>query len=211
MLKFCKEVPAMTHMISVVTHCMPAIINFSAVFLIIFAGMAFAHLLAYGDTIAQFKDTTASFYSMYRVLAGDFDFISMYKNNRIIGPAFFIIWSLVGLTVLFNMFVSIIMESYEATKVQGAPDVVEMLAEQVMKPLTDMMSKMMQRFKQPVDLGIDAPANAFDAADVQPERAEDYDADYGAGRLRRAKNQKQKAEVCRVSGWWKRWLNVDSG
>lgn len=190
---------------------MPAIINFSAVFLIIFAGMAFAHLLAYGDTIAQFKDTTASFYSMYRVLAGDFDFISMYKNNRIIGPAFFIIWSLVGLTVLFNMFVSIIMESYEATKVQGAPDVVEMLAEQVMKPLTDMMSKMMQRFKQPVDLGIDAPANAFDAADVQPERAEDYDADYGAGRLRRAKIQKQKAEVCRVSGWWKRWLHLDSG
>jgi len=61
-----------------VIHCMPAIINFSAVFLVVFAGMAFAHLLAYGDSIFQFKDATAAFYSMYRVLAGDFNFIAMY-------------------------------------------------------------------------------------------------------------------------------------
>ncbi len=112
---------------------MPAILNFSAVFLVVFAGMAFAHLLAYGDAIFQFKDATAAFYSMYRVLAGDFNFIALYTppaptsitdfrsnfprpqrydNNRIVGPAFFIVWSMVGLTVMFNMFVSIIMESY---------------------------------------------------------------------------------------------------
>ena len=53
---------------------------------------------------------------------------------------------------------------YEATKVQGAPDVLEMLAEQMLKPVNDMMSKMMQMFKKPVNVGIGAPEDALGAA-----------------------------------------------
>jgi hypothetical protein len=61
--------------------------------------------------------------SMYRSLFGDFDFMEMFLgwdyhackrrcrltlgcSNRIIGPAFFIIWTLIGLVVLFNMYVA---------------------------------------------------------------------------------------------------------
>jgi len=36
-----------------------------------------------------------------------------------------------------------------------------MLAEQMLKPVNDMMSKMMQMFKKPVDLGIGAPEDAL--------------------------------------------------
>jgi hypothetical protein len=60
---------------------------------------------------------------MYRSLFGDFDFMEMFLgwdyhackrrcrltlgcSNRIIGPAFFIIWTLIGLVVLFNMYVA---------------------------------------------------------------------------------------------------------
>jgi hypothetical protein len=147
MLKFCKNVPAMTHIINVITHCLPLMANFMLLFLVIFSGFAFAHLLAYGDTIGRFKDATSAFYSMYRVIVGDFDFMEMYLNNRIIGPAFLLLWTMIGLTVLFNVFVAILMESYEATKTEDV-GFVDMVTENLMKPLVAKMDKMLKMFKK---------------------------------------------------------------
>jgi len=107
-----------------------------------------AHLLAYGDSTYRFKDLPMSMYSMYRSLFGDFDFMEMFLGNRIIGPAFFIIWTLIGLVVLFNMFVAIIMESYEATKEPGdGPDVMSMLEESFMKPMQESVQALMRKVR----------------------------------------------------------------
>jgi len=103
MLKHLGHVPVMTHIIKVMAHCLPGVLNFLFVFIFIFVGSAMAHLLAYGDSTYRFKDLPMSMYryrheravsckffntralmycipgcSMYRSLFGDFDFMEMF-------------------------------------------------------------------------------------------------------------------------------------
>jgi hypothetical protein len=194
MLKFCKNIPAMTHIIAVITHCLPLMANFMLLFLVIFSGFAFAHLLAYGDTIERFKDATSSFYSMYRVLVGDFDFTEMYQNNRIVGPVFLLLWTMVGLTVLFNVFVAILMESYEATKTD-AVGFAEMLSASI-EPLMQKMAAMLKRFsKQANDLE-DAPQ--VDNGGSNQLQSVDASSHASSRRLKREKKADQDSNVREV-------------
>jgi hypothetical protein len=160
-------------------------INFMLLFLIVLAGFAFAHLLAYGNSIERFKNPTSSFYSMYRVLVGDFDFVEQYQNNRIIGPLFLLLWTIVGLTVLFNVFVAILMESYEATKAEEV-GFVDMIAENIVQPFTQTMNKMFKRFKEEVEA---VPNNIIShIPEADPLRP--------SARLTRAKKAITHEEVC---------------
>jgi ABC-type iron transport system FetAB permease component len=143
----------------VITHSMPLMINFMLLFLIVLAGFAFAHLLAYGNSIERFKNPTSSFYSMYRVL--------------------------VGLTVLFNVFVAILMESYEATKAEEV-GFVDMIAENIVQPFTQTMNKMFKRFKEEVEA---VPNNIIShIPEADPLRP--------SARLARAKKAITHEEVC---------------
>ena len=191
MLKFCKNIPAMTHIIAVITHSLPLMMNFMLVFLIIFSGFAFAHLLAYGDTIGRFKDATSSFYSMYRVLVGDFDFMELYTNNRIIGPAFLFMWTMIGLTVLFNVFVAILMESYEATKTEEV-GFVDMIQE-TFQPFLQRMDRMLKKFSKEADNIDDAYQGEIDPG--LQEQAHDALSPASTGRLKRVRKKAVEAEV----------------
>jgi hypothetical protein len=62
MLKHLGHVPVMTHIIKVMAHCLPGVLNFLFVFIFIFVGSAMAHLLAYGDSTYRFKDLPMSMY-----------------------------------------------------------------------------------------------------------------------------------------------------
>jgi hypothetical protein len=191
MLKFCKNIPAMTHIIAVITHSLPLMMNFMLVFLIIFSGFAFGHLLAYGDTIGRFKDATSSFYSMYRVLAGDFDFTELYRNNRIIGPAFLLMWTMIGLTVLFNVFVAILMESYEVTKTEEV-GFVDMIQENL-QPFMQTMDRMLKKFSKEADNVDDVPQGEIDPG--LQEQARDALSPASSGRLKRVRKKAIEAEV----------------
>jgi hypothetical protein len=192
MLKFCKNVPAMTHIINVITHCLPLMANFMILFLVIFSGFAFAHLLAYGDTIGRFKDATSAFYSMYRVLVGDFDFMEMYLNNRIVGPAFLLLWTMIGLTVLFNVFVAILMESYEATKPEENVGFVDMVSENLMKPLAQKMDRMFKLFKKEAQVEDDL---LQDQDENDAEKRQDVASQPDASRRLKRKKAAAEAQV----------------
>jgi hypothetical protein len=195
MLKFCKNIPAMTHIIAVITHSMPLLANFMLVFLVIFSGFAFGHLLAYGDTIHRFKDATSAFYSMYRVLAGDFDFTEMYKNNRVIGPAFLLLWTMIGLTVLFNVFVAILMESYETTKTEEV-GFVDMIQKDIMKPFAQQVGNFMKRFGLQADVEDDALCKEGDVGDGEQQKEGAKVTHASFGRLMRPKKAEKESEVC---------------
>ena len=62
MLKHLGHIPVMTHIIKVMAHCLPGVLNFLFVFIFIFVGSSMAQLLAYGDTSYRFKDLTMSLY-----------------------------------------------------------------------------------------------------------------------------------------------------
>ena len=147
MLKHLGHIPVMTHIIKVMAHCLPGVLNFLFVFIFIFVGSSMAHLLAYGDSTYRFKDLPMSMYRCNIIVRFSEIFIDFCRganacltaaciaacsvtltlwkcswgekssslsqyllftvcgSNRIIGPAFFIIWTLIGLVVLFNMYV----------------------------------------------------------------------------------------------------------
>jgi hypothetical protein len=65
MLKHLGYVPVMKHIIKVMAHCLPGVLNFLFVFIFIFVGSSMAHLLAYGDSTYRFKDLPMT---MYRYL-----------------------------------------------------------------------------------------------------------------------------------------------
>lgn len=49
---------------------------------------------------------------------GDFDFAQILANNKLLGPLYFIMFSLLSLILLLNMFVAIVMEGYDVVKEQ---------------------------------------------------------------------------------------------
>jgi hypothetical protein len=68
MLKHLGHIPVMTHIIKVMAHCLPGVLNFLFVFIFIFVGSAMAHLLAYGDSTYRFKDLPMSMYRYVELL-----------------------------------------------------------------------------------------------------------------------------------------------
>ena len=130
----------------------------------------------------------------YRVLAGDFDFMEMYRNNRVIGPAFLLMWTMIGLTVLFNVFVAILMESYEITKTQDV-GFVDMLQENLMRPFAAKFDQLMKKLG--IDAGYiadDAPLQE-DAASVPEPQQEVAVSRASFGRLMRPKKVVKNTEV----------------
>ena len=131
---------------------------------------------------------------MYRVLVGDFDFTEMYRNNRIVGPVFLLLWTMVGLTVLFNVFVAILMESYEATKTD-AVGFADMLS-QSLEPLMKKMAAMMKRFsKQANDL---EEAPQVDNGGLDQLQSVDASSHASSRRLKREKKADQDSNVREV-------------
>jgi hypothetical protein len=154
-------------------------------------------LIRYGDCIARFKDATSSFYSMYRVLVGDFDFTEMYQNNRIVGPVFLLLWTMVGLTVLFNVFVAILMESYEATKTD-AVGFADMLSASI-EPLMQKMAAMMKRLSRQANDLEDAPQD--DSGGLNQLQSVDASSHASSRRLKREKKADQDSNVREVCSW----------
>ncbi len=131
----------------------------------------------------------------YRVLAGDFDFMEMYRNNRVIGPAFLLMWTMIGLTVLFNVFVAILMESYETTKTQDV-GFVDMIQQNLMKPFVAKFDQLMKKFGGDAGyIADDVPLPEQEVAGPESEQAVAVSR-ASFGRLLRPKKVVKNTEVC---------------
>ena len=53
---------------------------------------------------------------MFRTILGDFDFDSLQQANRVLGPAFFILYVFFVFFILLNMFLAIINDTYAEVK-----------------------------------------------------------------------------------------------
>jgi hypothetical protein len=132
---------------------------------------------------------------MYRVLVGDFDFTEIYQNNRVIGPVFLLMWTMIGLTVLFNVFVAILMESYEITKTEEV-GFVDMIQKDIMKPFAQQIGNFMKRLGMQVVGEDDASRKEGEVGDGQ-QLEEGNKVTYASfGRLKRPKKVLKESEVC---------------
>lgn len=57
---------------------------------------------------------------MFRIILGDFNFQELQQANRILGPAYFILYVFFVFFVLLNMFLAIINDTYSEVKAELA-------------------------------------------------------------------------------------------
>jgi len=149
MFKYLGQVPFMSHLLKVLGAAFPDVMTFMLCFFFVYVGAALAHLLAYGDEVAEYRTIAMCFYTLYIAILGDFDFPSMWESNRIMGPILFILWTLLALMILFNMFIAIIMEAYEQVKEKsGKVTVAEWGAKTVVNPIASYLEKRRERQKK---------------------------------------------------------------
>ena len=55
-------------------------------------------------------------FSLFRTILGDFDFDALQQANRVLGPAFFILYVFFVFFILLNMFLAIINDTYSEVK-----------------------------------------------------------------------------------------------
>uniref|UniRef100_A0A7S3DBT8 Polycystin cation channel PKD1/PKD2 domain-containing protein n=1 Tax=Palpitomonas bilix TaxID=652834 RepID=A0A7S3DBT8_9EUKA len=114
--KFAGDVPFMAQIVHVIFKAGGDIASYLIIFVFVYMGFGLSHMLAYSYEVYEFRNLEATIYSLYRSVLGDFDFETMYFFNRGLGPFLFFAWTLLGLFILMNMFVAILMESYEDVK-----------------------------------------------------------------------------------------------
>jgi hypothetical protein len=106
-------------------------------------------------------------------------------------------WTMIGLTVLFNVFVAILMESYETTKTQDV-GFVDMIQENLMKPFVAKFDQLMKKFGGDAGyIADDAPPPDDAVAGPVPEQ-EVAVSRASFGRLLRPKKVVKDTEVCEV-------------
>lgn len=70
--------------------------------------------MAFGMDVANFQDFTNSFFTLFLIVLGDFNFEQLRLANDLLGPVLFISYVVIVYLILFNMFLAIIGEAYVA-------------------------------------------------------------------------------------------------
>ena len=58
----------------------------------------------------------ADSFTLFRIILGDFNFQALQQANRILGPAYFILYVFFVFFILLNMFLAIINDTYSEVK-----------------------------------------------------------------------------------------------
>ena len=88
------------------------ILYFGIITLALLCGFVFMGHLVFGIQLQDFSSVTQSFISLFIMILGDVDFMKLYKENKDIAPLFFIVFNVLFILILVNMFLAIVMATY---------------------------------------------------------------------------------------------------
>jgi len=149
LLKYLNAFPHLAMMSKTVGNAMLPTLSFMIMFFIFFFGCAQGFVMVFGGNLEGYQGIGASMMSLFRALIGDFDVEAMIKVDRVIGPMLFMMFIIIGMLFLLNVFIAILSEAYEKAKIQvfgdafdereeqweGAPTFVEYFDEFIMAEL----------------------------------------------------------------------------
>ncbi|XP_030383935.1 polycystic kidney disease 2-like 1 protein [Scaptodrosophila lebanonensis] len=102
-------------------RCSKDLAGFSLMFAIVFLAYAQLGLLLFGTKHPDFRNFITSILTMIRMILGDFQYQLIEKANYILGPIYFLTYILIVFFILLNMFLAIIMETYNTVKGEISP------------------------------------------------------------------------------------------
>ncbi|EDW76502.1 uncharacterized protein Dwil_GK14630 [Drosophila willistoni] len=97
-------------------RCSKDLAGFSLMFGIVFLAYAQLGLLLFGTKHPDFRNFITSILTMIRMILGDFQYNLIEEANRVLGPIYFLTYILLVFFILLNMFLAIIMETYNSVK-----------------------------------------------------------------------------------------------
>ncbi|KAH8377065.1 hypothetical protein KR093_003289 [Drosophila rubida] len=97
-------------------RCAKDLAGFSLMFAIVFLAYAQLGLLLFGTKHPDFRNFITSIMTMIRMILGDFQYNLIEQANRVLGPIYFLTYILLVFFILLNMFLAIIMETYNTVK-----------------------------------------------------------------------------------------------
>ncbi|KAM8717323.1 hypothetical protein ACLKA7_004083 [Drosophila subpalustris] len=97
-------------------RCSKDLAGFSLMFGIVFLAYAQLGLLLFGTKHPDFRNFITSILTMMRMILGDFQYNLIEQANRVLGPIYFLTYILLVFFILLNMFLAIIMETYNTVK-----------------------------------------------------------------------------------------------
>uniref|UniRef100_A0A7S1N9G3 Polycystin cation channel PKD1/PKD2 domain-containing protein n=1 Tax=Eutreptiella gymnastica TaxID=73025 RepID=A0A7S1N9G3_9EUGL len=89
------------------------LIYFVLTFMIVFCGFVMSFHMAFGGEVPSFSHWTNSIFTLWNALMGDFDYYEMQRSNRVLAPIFYFSFVAFVFLVLLNMFVAIVVGSYD--------------------------------------------------------------------------------------------------
>lgn len=99
------------------------LIGFLFIFLIFIFGFIFMGWLAFGSDLAEFNTFVNSFSTSWNFIIGNApDYGAMYNSNRILGPLFFVLFTVFIFFILANMFIAILSNSFEVVNSENDSD-----------------------------------------------------------------------------------------
>jgi len=161
----------MTQLSSTLGRCAKDLAGFFVMFLIIFLAFTQLGYLLFGTQVKDFSSFENAFFTLFRIILGDFDFHQLEQANRILGPIFFMLFVFFVFFVLINMFLAIINDTYSEVKSDMANDKNEFeVADYFKKGYMKMLDKLNFKRDKIVDI-----QKALQSADINQDKQLDFD------------------------------------
>ncbi|KAL8603587.1 hypothetical protein ACOMHN_022539 [Nucella lapillus] len=161
----------MTQLSSTLGRCAKDLCGFFVMFIIIFLAFTQLGYLLFGSQVKDFSTFQNAFFTLFRIILGDFNFHQLETANRVLGPIFFMLFVFFVFFVLINMFLAIINDTYSEVKSDMAnqKNVFE-IADYFKKGYQKMLDKMNFKRDKIVDI-----QEALQTADINQDKQLDFD------------------------------------
>lgn len=106
----------MSQLSSTLSRCTYDILGFMVMFYIVFFAYAQLGYLLFGAVIGDYSSFTETMFTLFRIILGDFDFVTLYDAAGTMGAMYFLSYIFFVFFVLLNMFLAIINDSYTEVK-----------------------------------------------------------------------------------------------
>ncbi|KAK3592407.1 hypothetical protein CHS0354_004031 [Potamilus streckersoni] len=161
----------MTQLSSTLGRCAKDLAGFAVMFFIIFLAFTQLGYLLFGTQVKDFSNFQNSFFTLFRIILGDFDFHQLEEANRVLGPIFFMLFVFFVFFVLINMFLAIINDTYSEVKGDMANTKNEFeMADYFRKGYEKMLEKLNFKRDKIVDI-----QKALHSADINNDKQVDFD------------------------------------
>ncbi|XP_041363051.1 polycystin-2-like isoform X2 [Gigantopelta aegis] len=161
----------MTQLSSTLGRCAKDLAGFAVMFFIIFLAFTQLGYLLFGTQVKDFSNFQNSFFTLFRIILGDFDFHQLEAANRILGPIFFMLFVFFVFFVLINMFLAIINDTYSEVKGDMANQKNEFeMTDYFKKSAQKVLDKLNWKRDKIVDI-----QKALQSADINQDKQLDFD------------------------------------